>query len=316
MRLLTPRKKALTGALLALSLLLTIPLLAGAQARITGKVTDGKGTPLAGVKITVTTPRITTFKLEMETDKEGKWGTILNDSTIPYAYKFEKQGYIPFQQDKKVPIGSAEQFNVSLLTKEQAIDKGVIKQVVDPYTEAYNAAVGKVEAGDVDGALAAAHKAIELGPEKSGAYTMAATIAVRKQDWDHVIEWGEKSLALEPDNPQMYGYLAAAYRGKGNAARAAEYEKKYAVANPDQPEVLYNQAVAAYNKGNAKAAVPLLEKVVAAKPDFASAQFLLGMSYLNLNSVTKMKEHLKKYLELEPKGKDAGAAKEMLDAFK
>jgi len=317
MALFTNRTRKALGLAGAVALLaLSLPLLAGAQGRIVGRVTDGRGNPVEKVKITVTTPKLTKFKLEIFTDKEGKYGTILNDSTIPYTYTFEKQGFITTNQEKKVPIGSTEEMNVVLLTQEQAVETGVVKQVVDPYTEAYNGAIERFQAGDLDGALALAHKAIELGPDRAGAFSMGATVAAKKQDWDHVIEWGEKSLALDPDNPPLVGYLATAYKAKGNAAKTAEYEKKYMAANPDQPEVVYNQAVELYNKGDAKGAVPLLEKAVTGKPDFANAHFLLGMSYLNVNDVPRMKEHLKKYLELDPKGKDASAAREMLDAFK
>jgi len=317
MTLFTKRTAQALGLLAPAALLvLSLPLLAGAQGRITGKVTDGKGNPVAGVKITLTTPKLTNFKVEITTDKDGKYGTILNDSTITYNYRFEKSGYMTHSQDKKVPIATTEEMDVILLTQEQAIEKGVVKQVIDPYTLAYNEAVEKFQAGDLDGALAQAHKAIEIGPDKPNAYSMGATVAAKKQDWDHAIEWGEKSLSLDPDNPVLIGILGNAYKAKGNTAKSAEYDKKYMAANPDQPEVIYNQAVELYNKGEAKAAVPLLEKVVTAKPDFAAAHFLLGMAYMNVNDVPKMKTHLKKYLELDPKGKDASAAKEMLDAFK
>ncbi len=57
-------------------------------------------------------------------------------------------------------------------------------------------------------------------------------------------------------------------------------------------------------------------KVVEAKPDHAKAQYLLGMCDVNLNKIPEMKKHLGEYLRLDPKGSDAAAAKEMLDAFK
>jgi len=109
--------------------------------------------------------------------------------------------------------------------------------------------------------------------------------------------------------------LVDAYRAKGDKAKAAEYEKKYIAANPDQPEVLFNRAVDLYNKSDFKAAEPLLLKVVESKPDFARAHYLLGMSCVNLNKIPEMKKHLSEYLKLDPKGADAGTAKEMLDAF-
>jgi tetratricopeptide (TPR) repeat protein len=309
----TPR--SLVGALL---LLLVFPasLFGAQQGRITGKVTDGKGVGVADVKIVVTTKAITNFKQELKTDKDGKWGTILNDSTITYFYHFEKQGYLPVDTEKKVPIGGSEVLDVQLLTQSQAVEKGVVKQLEDPFTTNYNAAVEAYQAGDLDAAFAKAQEAIKLGPDKANAYNLGATIAIKRKDWDNTIALGEKSFALEPDNTPLIGMLMEAYRAKGDKAKTAEWEKKYIAANPDQPEFVYNQAVDFYNKNDFKAAEPLLKKVIEGKPDFAKAHYLLGMSYVNLNKIPDMKKHLTEYLRLDPKGSDAGTAKEMLEAFK
>jgi TolA-binding protein len=55
---------------------------------------------------------------------------------------------------------------------------------------------------------------------------------------------------------------------------------------------------------------------VEAKPDFAIAHFWLGMASFNLNKKAAAKEHLEKYLELEPNGKEAGTVKEILPTLK
>jgi tetratricopeptide (TPR) repeat protein len=307
--------RALLGAVLAL-LLLPATLLAVQQGRITGKVTDGAGAALSDVNITITTKALTNFKREIKTDKNGKYGTIVEDATLVYHYRFEKQGFIPWEQDKKIRVGESEVLDVQLLTQTQAIEKGVVKQVEDPFTTTYNAAVEAYQAGDFEAAFAKAQEAIKLGPDKAIAYNLGATIALKKKDWNNTIALGEKSLALEPDNTSLVGMLMDAYRAKGDKAKAAEYEKKYIAANPDQPEVLYNQAVELYNKNDFKGAEPLLRKVIEGKPDFAKAHYLLGMSCVNLNKIPDMKKHLSEYLKLDPKGADAGTAKEMLDAFK
>jgi tetratricopeptide (TPR) repeat protein len=307
--------RALIGTLLAL-LLLPAGLFGAQQGRITGKVTDGKGVALADVKIVVTTKAITNFRQELKTDKDGKWATILNDSTITYFYHFEKSGYMSVDQDKKVPIGGSEVLDVQLLTQTQAIEKGVVKQVEDPFTARYNAAVEAYQAGDLDAAFAKAQDAIKLGPEKAIGFNLGATIALKRKDWDNTIALGEKSFALESDNTPLVGMLMEAYRAKGDKAKAGEYEKKYIALNPDQPEFVYNQAVDLYNKNDFKGAEPLLKKVVEGKPDFAKAHYLLGMAYVNLNRIPDMKKHFNEYLRLEPKGADAGTAKEMLEAFK
>jgi tetratricopeptide (TPR) repeat protein len=292
------------------------PLFAGAQSRILGRVVDGKGGPVEGVAITVTTPSITTFKMNFTTDKNGKWSTILNDSTLKYHYRFVKKGLITYEEDRKIGIGQTEEFATTLLDEKEAVAKGVIKVTVDPYIAAYNEAVEKYQAGDNDAAVAKAIEATKLGPDKSGGYDLVTKFSHKAKDWDKVIEYGEKALAIEPDNPELFGILSDAYRNKGNKAKQAEYEKKFAAANPDQPDVLYNQAVGLYNKGDFKGAEPLLAKVLTVQADHAKAHFLIGMCYVNLNKISEMKKHLSEYIKLEPGGKDVATAKEMLDAFK
>jgi len=310
------QKRILSAGLIAIFFAVSGLALAGAQARIVGKVTDGTGAPIEGATVTVTTPSLGNFKVVLTTDKDGKWGTILNDSTFSYDYLIEKKGFIAVKQNKKVPIATTGELDVQLLTQDQAVQKGVVKEVVDPYTAAFNGAVDKFQAGELDAALELAHKAIELGPQKAGAYDMAAKVATAKKDWDHVIEFGEKGLALEADNTSLYGPLMEAYKAKGDKAKAAEYEKKFVSANPDKPEILYNQAVDLYNKGDFKGAEPILRKILEGKPDYANAHFLLGMSCVNLNKIPDMKKHLAEYIKLDPGGKEVGTAKEMLEAFK
>jgi hypothetical protein len=98
--------RALAGALLALLLLPITPIRAerGRQGRISGKVTDGKGDPVADVKVTITTKAISSFRKELTTRKDGTWATFLNDATLTYHYLFEKPGYVAVEKDKKVPI--------------------------------------------------------------------------------------------------------------------------------------------------------------------------------------------------------------------
>lgn len=310
------QKKTLSAALIAILIAVSGIALAGPQARIVGTVTNAKGGPIEGATITITTPAFGKFKVVLTSDKDGKWGTILNDSTIAYDYLIEAKGYIPWKQNKKVGIGSEGTLDVQLLTADQAVEKGLVKEVVDPYTLAFNSAVEKFQAGDLDGAIEGAKKATELGPDKSGAWDMATKVAAAKKDWDLVIQWGEKALSIEPDNGSLFGALMEAYKAKGDKAKALEYEKKFIAANPDKPEILYNQAVDLYNKGDFKGADPILRKVIEGAPEYANAHFLLGMSCVNLNKIPDMKKHLEEYIRLDPKGKEVATAKEMLEAFK
>jgi tetratricopeptide (TPR) repeat protein len=307
----------LVGPALAATLLLgTSTALAIAQGRIQGTVTDGTGKPIPDVKVVITTKELVKFRMETKTNKDGHWAAIVGDATKKYIYHFEKADYIPYEEEKKIGIGSNETWDIKLLTKEQAIQTGAVEVKVDPFVETYNAAVELFRADDLAGALAKAEEAVKIAPEKGTGYDLAAKIAHKSKNWDKVIEFGEKALTIEPDNVALYPVLMDAYRAKGDKAKLAEYEKKFAAANPENPDILYNQAVDLYNRNDFKGAEPILRKVVEIKPDFAKAQFLLGMTCVNTNKIDDMKKHLQEYIKLDPKGADVGTAREMLDAFK
>lgn len=305
---------ALAG-FLATSLAVAAPA-AAQQARVQGVVKDATGAPLEGVKVTITTPANTRLKLEITTGRDGKWGTILGNAVPPYTYKFEKAGYVPWQETRKVGVGSVEAFSTVLYTQEQAVAAGRAEVKKDPFVEAYNEAVERYQAKDYTAALAKAEEAKRLGPDKANAWALSAKLAAAAKQWGTAVADAEKALALDPEATDLYALLVQGYRETGNAARAAEYEKKFAAANPDNPDILYNQAVELYNKGDFKGAEPLLRKVLEIRADFAKAHFLLGMTCVNLNKIPDMKAHLTEYLKLDPKGADAASAKEMLDAFK
>ena len=288
----------------------------GASARIQGTVMDGTGAPVGGVKITITTPANTRFKVETKTSKDGRWATILGNAVPHYLYKFEKQGYVAHQEDKKIPIGSVETFDVVLYTQEQAVAVGKAEIKKDPFVEAYNEAVEKFQGHDFAGALAKAEEATALGADKASAWTLATKLAYAMKSWDKTITYGEKALALDPEATDLYGPLVEAYRAKGDKAKAAEYDKKFAAANPENPDIIYNQAVDLYNKNDFKGAEPVLRKVLELKADHAKAHFLLGMTCVNVNKIPDMKKHLQEYLRLDPQGPEAATAREMLDAFK
>lgn len=305
-------------AVVALALFPSRPAAAGAQGRILGHVTDGSGKPLEGVKVTITTSAITNFKLVLTTDKDGKWGTILNDATLKYLYTFEKQGFQSVQQEKKVPIGSTETLDVQLLNQQQMIEKGLVKEVVDPYSAAYNDAVDKFKANDLGAALAKAEEAIQAAPTKAGGYELATKIAFQQKAWDKVIAHGEKSLSIDAENSSLFALLAEAHKQKGNKEKAKEYQEKLAAASPDDPTVVasqYNQAVDLFNKGNFKGAEPLLKKLLEGKPDYAEAHYLIGMCYVNLNNAAGVKKHFNEYLKLDPNGKEASTVKELLSIY-
>ena len=311
------------AASLAAAFLASGYLFAGAQCRLKGIVTDGTGAPIEGATIIVTTPGMSNFKVTLKTDKKGEYLTLLNDCTMPYHVRSEKEGFAATEGDKKVPVGDIGSLDLKMMSAEQAAAKAnpaaaAAKQMSpsDKAATTFNAGVEALNAGDKATAEKKFLEAVQTNPDLPAGWNALATISYEKKDWAKVIEYGTKATDLDPSLTNLYGMMADASRQSGDKKGAAEWQAKYAEANPDSPEILYNKGVEAYNKGKMKDAEAALTKVVEAKPDNANAQYLLGMTSFNLNKKAAAKEHFEKYLELEPNGKDASTVKELLPLLK
>jgi tetratricopeptide (TPR) repeat protein len=303
-----------TAALLGLTLAAVIE--AGAPARLTARVTDSAGTALEGVTVTVTTKYLSSFKMVLKTDKHGVYGMILNDATIPYHLRFEKEGYVPFEGDKKVAVGETGGLDARLL-KVQAAPAAVAPPSANELAVAnYNEGVDLLKAGDRAAAEAKFLQAVQKSPDLPAAWKALTLIAFEKQDWARTVEYGQKATDLDPSFVNLYKTMSEAATQLGDKKGAADYLARYAEANPDTPEMLYNKGVEAYNKNRMREAEEALGKATAAKPDYALAHFWLGMASINLKKNAAAREHLQKYLELDPKGEEASTAREMLSVLK
>lgn len=297
-------------------------LFAGSQGRLKGKITDSSGAPIEGATVTVTTPNLRTFKMTLKSDKRGEWGTILNDATMPYHVKIEKEGFAPTESDKKVPVGEVGVVDVQLMTTAEAGAAATGRGApappspTDQAAMSFNEGVDLLSAGNKAGAEAKFLEAVAKNPDLPQGWQALATLAHERNDWAKTIEYGQKATDLDPSLTQLYGVMAHAASQAGDKKAAAEWQAKFEEANPESPETIYNKGIDAYNKKKVKEAEALLLKAVEVKPDFALAHFWLGMASFNLNKKAAAKEHLEKYLELEPNGSEAATAKELLPLLK
>jgi tetratricopeptide (TPR) repeat protein len=313
----TIRSLAALAAFFAAALAQAVP---GSQCRLQGMVTDSTGAPIDSASVTITTPNMTSFKLNLKSDAKGRYTTIIQDCTMPYHVRFEKEGFAPQEGDKKIPIGEQATLDMKLTkTSELQAKAQAAAPKASPNEEAvlaFNAGVEALQGGDKAAAEAKFQEAVKKNPDLPNGWQVLTQLAYEKKDWPHVLEYGQKATDLDPSMSNLYGMMAEAAKQTGDKKAAAEWTSRYSEANPDSPEILFNKGIDAYNKGKMKDAEASLTKAVAAKPDFANAVFWLGMAEFNQNKKSEAKEHLTKYLELDPNGKEAGTAKEILPLLK
>lgn len=282
------------------------------EARVTGKVLDQAGKPVADAKISVDSLEGKKFHQDFKTNKNGEFAIFLLDGTIRYKFTYSKEGVGSASKDMKLKL-TPEKNEETIVLGEQPTQASVqLQSKADPATEAFNAGAELANKGDNAGAIAKFEEALKANPEFSPAFNALARLYARTGNWAKAVEYGEKALAADGEDVDLNALLAEAYEKTGDKTKAAAFKAKA----PKNARGLFNDAAKFINSGDTAKAEPLLKQAIEADPKFAQAYYELGMLYASNSKNADAKTYLSKYLELEPNGKDAATAKEMLNYIK
>lgn len=325
-----------------------LPMTAETTGRLSGKVTTKDGKPVAGAKVVLKRVDVNWTK-EL---KVGADGSFMQVGLEPKDFELNvtAEGFVPFTDRLKIPLGDVIKKAVTLLTPDEARKEGVGvsagKAVVvdDPGVslenagaDAFNQAVELVNEKKYNEALPLVELAVQTlkesaektKDEAAKAEVLSKLVKVERTYGITLFEVGiaseSKAALLGQAKPILEKALAA--NGKDNRALDAllriakaqkdkEAEKKYqgmvdAILGP-RPEIPYNEGVNAFNAGNLHEAKESVLKAIQIDPKFADSYWLLGVVEFSLNNINGAKANFHKYMEIAPTGKKAGEVKQML----
>jgi tetratricopeptide (TPR) repeat protein len=278
---------------------------------MSGKVLDATTKqPVEGGVLKIEATSGKTVKLEQKAKKDGSYAVFVLDGTLKYKFTVSAPGYAPYEEVIKMKLGETTIRDFELL-KEGTAAPGAptpAKPVSDPAVEAFNAGANLSNSGDSAGALLKFEEAVALKPELTAGWMALARVAVKEKKYDRAIAAAKKGLEIDDEDADMWNVLFQSYTALGDKANAAIAEKKL----PANASKLFNEAARLINEGKDSEAETSLKRAVAVDEKFAVAWYELGMVYARTGKSADAKAALTKYLELEPKGKDAATAKEML----
>ena len=306
------------------SLALTVVLLAFAanafavgQARITGKIVDAvtkKAIPEAVVTVKATEAK--TFNENYKAKKDGSYAIFLLDGTIKYEFSYNAPGYRSYVEVMKLDLSKPNVRDIELVpagaTTASAATIPASEIKIDPAVAAFNAGAALANEGKDAEAVVKFEEAVAARPELTQGWQALARVSVRTKNYDRAIASAEKALEADSEDTDMLAVLYESYTAKGDKAKAAEFRKRL----PANASGLFNDAARAINAGKDGDAEPLLKQAIAADASFAPAHYELGLLYVRAGKNAEARAALTKYLELEPNGKDAPTAKEMLNYVK
>jgi tetratricopeptide (TPR) repeat protein len=285
---------------------------AGSEARLTGKIVDAvtkKGIPNVAIAVVSTGAR--NFRADFKSEKDGAYRVLVIDGTLPYKFTFTAPGYQTIEDNMKLKIGEVTTHDIEMTptaSTTAAAAAPVAEGKADPATTAYNAGAALYNDQKYADAEAKFREAVTAKPDLIAGWEALARTANQIKDYPTAIEAANKAIAVDPDETDMYAILFNAYTATGDTAKAAEAKKKM----PANAAVLFNDAAKLINAGKDADAEPLLKQAIVADDKFAAAYYELGMLQVRGGKNADAKVNLQKYLDLDPNGKDASTAKEML----
>lgn len=308
--------------------------------RINGKVVDKAGKAIPGAKVNLKRTDMNWSK-DLFPDKNGNF---LQVGLEPreYILTVSAPGYVDYvEQPIKIPLADVLIRNVTLLTaaeaRTQAVAGGAKVAPEDPAValdlegrETFNGAIPLYNEGKFGEALPQVEKAYKtlteakekLKDEQARADLAPELLKIERVLGICIARAGAKREEAEPyllraleRNPKdeaVIHSLIDTSKAKADKAAEQKYRDMLETLHGPSPDAAYNKGVEAFNAGNAKEAKIHWLKALEISPTYAEAHYMLAMVDFGDNNLKGTKQHLQKYLELAPNGKNAGTAKEML----
>jgi len=284
------------------------------QARITGKITDAvTKKPIENAVVTATAVEAKTFKEDYKAKKDGSYAIFLVDGTIRYEFAWSAPGYQTYKETMKLKLGEPNARDIALAPAGAVSATVPASEIrIDPAVQAFNEGAQLANEGKNVEALAKFTEAVAAKPDLTAGWQAIAKVQLRNKKYAEAIVAANKAIEVDPEDLDMNIVLFESYTATGDKAKAAEFKKKLPASAPN----LFNDAARAINAGKDAEAEPLLKQAVAIDDKFSQAYYELGMLYVRMGKNADAKANLEKYLALDPTGKDAAVAKEMMKYVK
>lgn len=333
------------GFLVVLGVLAGVAPLLAQTGGLTGKVIGEDGNPLVKHPIIIERQDIRgTYKTK--TNKKGEYiyiGLPIGNYKITLQ---NPQGRVLFYFNARVGLGEPTEMDFDL-AKEKVLAKETqqkeieedpeLKKRMEEQAKDQKEFTSLKEIFDQGNALYAQNNY----PEAAGFFEKAVPLAKDKnlpivlaklgdtyhkaRQFDKAAENYQKAIELKPGEATYHNGLGNAYAELGKIPEAAEEFKKAAEIDPAQASRFYfNYGAIMYNSGKMDEASGAFKKAVEIDPSFADAHFLLAQTMMgevsydedgNVIPAEGQIEALNAYLELEPDGKNAPAAQQLLQTL-
>ena len=281
------------------------------KGRVTGKITDTSGKPIADVTVRFISERLQT-QFEVKSKDNGSF-TVTGMAGGAWNVDFIKEGY----KGRKISIQVSElSFNHPIeLQMEAAVPQAEAQQKQKvPGLDLVEEGNKLKESKDYAGAISKYEAALQANPALVEVNGDIARAYAEQGKNDEAVAAYKKFIAAKPDADAKLE-LATLLLQQKNVDEAKNVLNGVDLATITNPYVLYNIGVGFYNSQQPDEATKYWEKSVTLDPKMTDAWLQLGFAYYATGNKDKAKEALQKVIALEPGSDNAKSAKEFIDSM-
>jgi len=306
-----------------LALACTVPAY-GQTGGIYGKVIDRDGKPVADAIVAIDRSEVG-LHYEIKTDKNGNYSkTGVDDGN--YRMSVTHNGVSIAAATVSVSLGFRVDQNFDLRVNQSSQNSGTMtkaqkeaEQKANTETQgAFNLGVTALTAKNYDEAIKQFSLAAERRPTLPVIFSRLGDTYMDAKKYSEAADAYKKATDLSPDN-SGYFYnlgLAATRASKFDIAKPA-IEKAVQLDPSIGGMAFLNYGKLLGEKGQDKEAAEALQRSIKQDPKGADSYYQLGLLYMkSAETMAASIPQFEKYLQLAPKGTDAGAAKQLMEAAK
>jgi tetratricopeptide (TPR) repeat protein len=322
-------KKCLKFATMFFALsLCAAPLWAQITGTITGVAKDKAGNPISGASVELVNTATGT-KYELKTNSKGQYYSVgialgvYHASLVKDGQELDQHGNVVIEAsgERQCDFDLAQDTAAAAAQQQKAAAQQSQNQKIKGLNDTLKQAKELEGAGNYDQAVTILQQATQVDPTQDLVWAYLGDAQRGAKKYSDAVESYQKALAIKPTSGPYMAQLADAYAKSGQTDKAVQQYAAAAQADPPNAgNYYYNEGAVLTNTGKIDEAIAAFDKAIQIDPNRADAYYWKGIDLVGKATMKDNKmvappgtaEAFNKYLELQPTGKYADAAKQML----
>ena len=306
----------LSLAALVVVLLGALPV-AAQTGRVGGLVKDDKGQPVKGATVVAENPAASPPSFTATTDDKGRF-SIIGLRAGNWKLTASAPGFQPQVGQVAIrTIGAPNPPVEFTLAPGATGPTGALAGVNTKELQGELAAAeAKMNANDLDGAIAAYQAMLVKVPALTMLHLQIGRAQRLKKDYNGALESYNKLLAADPTNERAKIEIGMTNLEKGDFAAAETALAEAAQSTSASREVFYNLGEVKFAKGETDEAMKAYQRAIDIDANWAKPYFKMGLGKLQKADMPGALEMMEKVIAVEPNSAEAAQAKALIEQLK